>query len=219
MDFGTMLGDSFEYTREGLMGKWVKWLLLIIIGIIPIVNFIMYGYLMEIFRGPRVAPELEDYGRLFIDGLKFFVVGLIYAIPIFIVYALVFGATFALMGSGSDTAAAAGFGTMMIGFLVVFILAIAIALFEVIGVIRLARTDSIGEAFNFSAILAHIGRIGWGPYVVALVVVIVAIVAVEIVLSIIPILGWLLLLILMPAFYIFGARYVTLLYDSVPAPA
>ena len=46
-----------------------------------------------------------------------------------------------------------------------------------------------------------------------------AIAVVEIVLSIIPILGWLLLLLLMPALYIFGARYVTLLYDSAPAPA
>ena len=214
-----MLGDSLEYTKEGLMGKWVKWLILIIVSIIPIVNFIIYGYVMEIFRGPRAAPDLDDYGRLFIDGLKLFVVGLIYAIPLFIVYALILGASFTLMGSGSDTAATAGFGTMMIGFLIVFVLGIVIALFEVIGAIRLARTDSIGEAFNISAILAHIGRIGWGPYITALVVVLVAIVVVEVVLSIIPILGWLLLLVLMPAFYIFGARYVTLLYNSVPAPA
>jgi ABC-type xylose transport system permease subunit len=179
----------------------------------------MYGYLMEITRGARVVPELDDYGRLFFDGVKLIVVGLIYAIPLFIVYALILGATVALMGSGSDTGAVAGIGTMMIGFLVILILGVMIALFEVIGSIRLARTDSIGEVFNFSAILAHIGRIGWGPYVVALVVVIAAIVVVEVVLSIIPILGWLLLLILMPAFKIFAARYVTLLYDSVPAPA
>jgi hypothetical protein len=27
----------------------------------------------------------------------------------------------------------------------------------------------MGEAFNFSAIVATIGRIGWGPYIVALI--------------------------------------------------
>lgn len=219
MDFGTMLGDAFTYARDGLMGQWVKWLLLAIITIIPIVNFIMFGYLMEIFRGARSAPELDDYGRLFVDGLKLFVVGLIYAIPLIVLYVILFGASLAMLSSGSDAAAAAGFGTMMMGMLVVFVLGLAIALFEVIGVIRLARTDSIGEAFAFSAILAHIGRIGWAPYVIALVVVIVAIGVVEVVLSVIPILGWLLLLIVMPALYIVGARYVTLLYDSVPAPA
>lgn len=214
-----MLGDAFTYARDGLMGQWVKWLLLAIITIIPIVNFIMFGYLMEIFRGARSAPELDDYGRLFVDGLKLFVVGLIYAIPLIVLYVILFGASLAMLSSGSDAAAAAGFGTMMMGMLVVFVLGLAIALFEVIGVIRLARTDSIGEAFAFSAILAHIGRIGWAPYVIALVVVIVAIGVVEVVLSVIPILGWLLLLIVMPALYIVGARYVTLLYDSVPAPA
>ena len=214
-----MLGDSLEYTKEGLMGKWVKWLILIIVSIIPIVNFIIYGYMMEIFRGARAAPDLLDYGRLFIDGLKLFVVNLVYSIPLIIVYALLFGASFMLMASGSDAASAAGFGTMMVGFLIVMVLAIVIALFEVIGAIRLARTDSFGEAFNFSAILAHIGRIGWGPYIVALVVLIVAVVVITVVLSIIPILGWLLLLVLAPAFYIFSARYLTLLYDSVPAPA
>src|SRR5665647_2264796 len=190
MDFGTMLGDSFEYTKEGLMGKWVKWLLLIIISIIPIVNFIMFGYLMEVFRGVRAAPELDDYGRLFIDGLKFFIVGLIYSIPLIIVWLLFFGASFALMSSGSDTAAAAGFGTMMLGFLIIVVLGIALALFEVIGSIRLARTDSIGEAFNFSAILAHIGRIGWGTYIISLVVVLIVIGVIYTVLGIIPILGW-----------------------------
>ncbi len=219
MDFGTMLGDSYEYAKEALVGKWVKWLLLIIISIIPIVNFIMFGYLMEIFRGARAAPELDEYGRLFIDGLKLFVVGLIYSIPLIILYVLIFGATFMLMASGSNTVAAAGIGTLMIGMLIIFVVGIVIALFEVIGAIRLARTDSIGEAFNFSAILAHIGRIGWGTYIISLIVVLIVIGVIYAVLSIIPILGWLLILILMPAIQIFGARYVTLLYDSAPAPA
>jgi hypothetical protein len=214
-----MLGDSFEYTREGLVGKWVKWILLAVLSIIPIVNWIVNGYLLEILRGARAAPELDDYGRLFVDGLKLFIVGLIYAIPLIIVYAILFGATFMMMGSGSDAVTAAGVGTLLIGMLIIFILAIVIALFELIGIVRFARTDSIGEAFNFSAILAHIGRIGWGPYIVALVVLMIAIFVVVFVLSIIPIIGWLILFLISPAISIFAARYITLLYDSAPAPA
>lgn len=214
-----MLGDSLEYTKEGLMGKWVKWLLLIIISIIPIVDFIMFGYLMEIFRGARAAPELDDYGRLFIDGLKLFVVALIYWIPIIIVAVIFFGGSMMLMLSGSQSAAMAGFGGIALGGLLIFVLSIVIGLFAAMGVIRLARTDSIGEAFNFSAILAHIGRIGWGPYVIALVVLWVVLAVINVVLSIIPIIGWLISLVLAPAFAIFAARYMTLLYDSAPAPA
>lgn len=183
----------------------------------------MYGYLMEITRGARVVPELDDYGRLFFDGVKLIVVGLIYAIPLFIVYALILGATVALMGSGSDTGAVAGIGTMMIGFLVILILGVMIALFEVIGSIRLARTDSIGEVFNFSAILAHIGRIGWGSYIVALIVLYLVLFVFFIAMAILGVLtfglGFLLFFALAPAFSIFVARYVTRIYDSAPAPA
>ncbi len=25
MDYGKMVGDSFAYAKEGLVGKWVKW--------------------------------------------------------------------------------------------------------------------------------------------------------------------------------------------------
>lgn len=77
MELASMLGDSFEYTKEALVGKWGKWLLLFIISIIPIVNFILLGYVMEIYRGARTAPELEEYGRLFVDGFKLFIVELV----------------------------------------------------------------------------------------------------------------------------------------------
>jgi hypothetical protein len=219
MDFGALLGESYEYTKEGLVGKWGKWILLIIIGIIPIVNFILMGYVMEIYRGARSAPELGEYGTLFINGIKLFIIGLIYAIPLIIVYAIVFGASFAMLGTGSDSMSAAGVGTLMGGMLVIFVLAILIALIEVIAVVRFSRTDSFGEAFNISAILAHIGRIGWGGYIISLVVMMIVVGLVTFVLSIIPIIGWLLLIILVPAIQIFVSRYVTLLYDSAPAPA
>ena len=34
MEFGKTIGDSFEYAKEGLVGKWAKWILLIISCII-----------------------------------------------------------------------------------------------------------------------------------------------------------------------------------------
>ncbi len=107
--------------------------------------------------------------------------------------------------------------------LVQLVLSIAITLVSLIASVRFARTDSFGEAFNFSAILAHIGRIGWGDYIVALIVLYVALFAVVIVLSILGVLtfglGFLLFFSLAPAFSIFVARYAALIYDSAPAPA
>lgn len=213
MDYGSMLGNSFEYTKEALMGKWVKWILLIISSIIfPLIM----GYMMEIYRGKDPAPELENWGKLFIDGIKLFIVQLVYAIPLILVALIFFGGSVAMMvgGGGSDAMIGAGVGMMLIGMIIFVILAIAISLIALFGGIRLARTDSFGEAFNFSEIMAHIGRIGWLDYIIALIIVYVVIMVINFVLGIIPVIGWLLSLVFMPVFSILVARYVTLIYES-----
>ncbi len=211
-----MLGDSFEYTKEALIDKYMRWLILIIGTIIFPITL---GYTLRIYRGDRTPPETDDLVGLFVDGVKLFVVELIWALPVIIVAVIVFGGSAALMMSGSNAAVAAGVGGMFLGFLLVLVVGIIVSLFAAMGAVRFARTNSFGEAFNFSAILAHIGRIGWGPYVIALVVLGVVLAVINAVLSIIPIIGWLISLVLAPAFAIFGARYITLLYDSAPAPA
>ncbi len=74
MDFGKTVGDSFAYAQEGLVGKWAKWVLLIISTIIfPL----MLGYMVRILKGTTPAPELEEWGGMFIDGIKLFIVALI----------------------------------------------------------------------------------------------------------------------------------------------
>jgi len=208
MEYGTLLGNSFEYTKECLVGKWMKWILLIISTIIfPLI----YGYMLRIYKGTTPAPELENWGGLFIDGIKLLIVGIIYAIPIIIVaFVMGFGAAGAAMGGG-DVAA---LGAMGLGLLVLFIVAIIIGIILPIAYIRFSRTESFGEAFNFGAIFEHIGKIGWINYIIALIILAVVIGVIEFILMLIPILGQLLLLILMPAFVIFSARYMTLVYDS-----
>jgi hypothetical protein len=216
MDIGTMLGDSFEYVEEALVGKWMRWLILLVGTIIfPII----LGYTILIYRGEPRPPEPRDWLSVFIDGIKLFIVELIWAIPVIIVLLIFFGGAVALMMSGSDTATAAGIGTMLIGIPILLIVTIVVALFATMGAVRFARTDSFGEAFNVSAILAHIGRIGWGHYIIALIVVMFVVGVISFVLAIIPVIGWLISIIIGPAISIFAARYITLLYDSAPAPA
>jgi len=213
-----MVGESFEYAKEAVVGKWNKWVMLIIATIL--LGLPLMGYVMKILRGEKPAPEVDDWGTLFIDGIKAFIVYLIYGIPIFIVYAILLVVGIGAMATGDETAAMAGIGIMLLGILVVFVLAIIIALFELIGMVRFARTGSIGEAFNFSAIRATIGKIGWVPYIIALVVLCVVGVIFGIVVGIlmmIPILGLLLYLCLISPWAIFVARYVCQLYDSAGA--
>ena len=72
----------------------------------------------------------------------------------------------------------------------------------------------MGEAFNFSAILATIGRIGWISYIFALIIMIIIIGIVEAIGSAIPFIGGLLLFLITPFIVLFEARYICQVYDS-----
>ena len=214
MGIGENLGESFEYTKEALVGKWVRWILLVIIGIIPIVNFILSGYTIRVLRGIKPAPELEDYVQLFIDGLLYMIISIVWMIPAIIVGGILIGGSLIALMSGSNALGVAGVAGMGLGFLITFIVAILCGLFATIGVVRFARMEKFGEAFAFGAIKDKIGEIGWANYIIALIVMSLLIGVIYGVLSIIPIIGWLVMGFAVPFIAIFSARYICNLYDS-----
>jgi hypothetical protein len=219
MDFGNMLSDSFAYTKEALMEKWLKWILLII-------PFMTEGYEIQIFKGTKPAPEINDWGTNFINGIKLVVVGLIYALPIIIIAGILFlGAILALI-SGNPKVLMTAAGGAVVGILICVVLAIIILLLVPVAFVRFARTDAFGEAFNISAILAYIGKIGWGSYISALVVLLFTVIVfgivvgiISFILMLIPLVGgalnFIFELIMMPPVGIFVARYFTQVFDSV----
>lgn len=227
MEFMEMIGDAFEYTRDALVGKWMRWLILAVVSLIPIVNLILGGYVARIYRGARIAPEIgDDYVALWVDGLKLAIVAIIYFIPVWIVGGLLSFAGIAVFPMGEDPSvilSIAALGTMAIAGIVMFIVALAVGLIQQMALVRFARTDDFGEAFNISAILAHIGRLGWGSYILAMIVLYVMLAIFFIVLGLFTILtlglGALLFLVIAPPVAIFVGRYLTLIYDSAPAPA
>ena len=214
MDIGQNLNDSLEYTKDAVWGKWVRWLLLIISSIIfPLI----LGYELEVYRGKKPAPEPTNWGTLFIDGIKLCIIEIIYAIPALIVLFITIGAgVFAAMTPARAMVLWTSFAA---GILITIIVAFITGLVAAMGVVRFARTGRMGEAFNFGAIIELIGKIGWGSYILSLIVVDVVAAIIAIILSAIPFIGWLLFLIVIPALVIFVARFITLLYESVPAGA
>ena len=218
MDYGNMVGDSFAYAKEAVVGKWNKWVMLIIATIL--LGLPLMGYALKVLRGDKPAPEVEYWGTLFIDGIKYLIVAIIWMLPVYIVLGILMVIGFGAAMTGDESAAMAGIGIMVIGMIIVAILAIIIALFMMIGVVRFARTGSIGEAFNFSAIRSTIAKIGWVPYIIALIVLMVCGAIFSIVMGIlmmIPILGWLLYFCMIPPYMLFISRYICQLYDSAGA--
>ena len=78
-------------------------------------------------------------------------------------------------------------------------------------------TESFSEAFNFSAILETIRSIGWGSYILALIVLWVVIIVISVIFGFVdnsPYVGWLISLFLGVPLTVFEARYMTLLYEA-----
>jgi hypothetical protein len=224
MDYMRLLSESFGYAKDAIWGRWARWLLLLISTIIfPLI----YGYTVRVMSGAKPAPELEGWVGLFIDGIKLLVITVIYTIPLMILTLLpvalyfipVSATTTPGTGSASGLGPELGIFVALAIFVIFIVAAIIIGILSTFAVVRFSRTGKMGEAFRVRALLAHIGRIGWLNCFIALLVMGIVITIAEFVLMLIPILGLILLFLLTPAFIIFSARYVALLYESAPAPA
>lgn len=233
MEFGALLDDAFSYTKKGILedlNRWAALILAIICLGIP-----MNGYVMRIYRGTDTAPDVDRWGTLFIDGLKLVIVGLIYAIPILVVWALIYGSMFLTLAQG-NMEAAGNFEPNLALLLLMYAVEIAVGIIMPVASIRFARTGSFTEAFNFGAIFGTIGKIGWITYILALIIV-TLVIGIPIFILVfgfiivagagiyltgggnIALLGLvalfiLLMLILSPLFGVFQARYMTRVYES-----
>ncbi|WP_292406913.1 MULTISPECIES: DUF4013 domain-containing protein [unclassified Methanoculleus] len=224
MDSLRMLSDAFDYTKEALWGRWVRWLLLIVSTIL--FPFIC-GYTVRVMSGAKPAPELKGWIGLFVDGIKLLVITVIYAIPIWVIALVGFVAYFIPVsatttpgpGSGSGLGPEAGIFVAIALFVVFIVLAVVVGILSTFAMVRFARTGRVGEAFRFGALLSHIGRVGWLDVFIALLILGIVVAVAQFILLLIPVLGVPLLFILMPAFIIFTYRYIALVYESAPASA
>jgi hypothetical protein len=205
---------------------WMQILLLGLIGLL--LSFILSGYLVRIFRGTTPPPGFDSFGALYLDGIKLSVIALVWLIPALVILIasfimIVFGAMSRTAPMG--TMMTAGFLLLMIGLIVLVITLV----YMYMGCVRFARTGSMREAFRISALTATIQAIGWGAYILALVIVAVLVVLFGLVialLALIPLVGWVIQLVLEPLIQIFSARYISRVYDhgvpqapAAPAPA
>jgi hypothetical protein len=228
MDFEKILGDSFAYTKDAIAGKWMQWLLLVIATILLCLPLL--GYILKIYRGEKPAPEVTGWDTLFVDGIKYAIVTLVWAIPLLILFFVLIGAAFLPFSSitsvsESGIQASSGNPAFIIGALGVYLVVVIVVglltvFFSTLGIIRFARAGSMSEAFNFREISTTIRKIGWGTYLKSLVVLCVALVVIEIVIMIlgmIPVLGVIIQIVFIAPVMIFEARYLCQVYDAASA--
>lgn len=221
MEIGEIISESIKYPSS----NWKK---VIILGILVIASvliipiFLVYGYVFRIMKasiaGLNELPEFDELGEMFVDGLKIFVVALVYAIPIWIISAILG----AIMGTGMGTPATSLDPTMIWGALasstVFIIVALIVGLVEIMAILNMAYYDGeIGAAFRFNEILDRIARIGWGKYIVTyIVIVVISFIGFLIgLITMFVLIGFILLpLIIVPYIAMFSSRAMALLFAS-----
>jgi hypothetical protein len=170
---------------------WISKILVgALIGLVPILNFATSGYAVQVTRNIRddQPPPLPGWsnnlGKFFSEGLKLFVIGILYSIPLWIL-SLVLIPIF-----NSDSGAATAIG-VLIGLVELAFALLLIFWFQGV-IVNFANQGTIGSGFEFGKIWAIV-RQNMGRMLVTLGVAILAGVLVGIVsgvLGIIPCIGW-----------------------------
>ncbi|XRP97470.1 DUF4013 domain-containing protein [Methanocaldococcus sp. 16A] len=155
-----------DWTKKVLIGG--------LLNIVPIVNFISFGYALEtmklITNKNQTLPEWDEFGSKFVKGLVGAVISMTYLIiPSIIMLALMFV-------------------NKTVGLIIGFILIIISGFIIPMALANYVAKDSFGAAFEFGEIISRIKSV-IGEYIICYIVLIVLYLIVGVI-SMIPIIGW-----------------------------
>ena len=154
--------DSLEYSAK-------DWKTLVILGVICFFSFLLlpaflitgYNYRVintavhGVINGRDPLPDFEDLISMFVDGVKFVIVQILYLLVpaiIFLIFALVAGQT-------NGVAASA---IMIIGCIITFVAFVVSEMMAQMGICHMAYNDgAFSKAFAISEIKEVIDEIGW----------------------------------------------------------
>jgi len=164
------IGKAFTYVFDD--ESWITKILLGgILGIIPIVNFAVFGYMVETIRNvaqglDRPLPEWSEFGEKFVKGLMVLIIGFVYGIPLFLLMGCFWAVTLAVGG-------AEGNQENLLALLSIVQGCLALPYGLVIGIlspailVNYAVTGELGSAFRFGEIFGLItGNLG--NYIIAI---------------------------------------------------
>ncbi|HEX3001462.1 MAG TPA: DUF4013 domain-containing protein [Methanoregula sp.] len=212
------MADAATFSWD--MVPWGTLAALFLAGLL--LSFFTSGYLARIYRGVNTPPEFDNWGVLFVDGIKLAIVGFLWFLPMAVVGVGILLVIFSGLATGSMVPSGLAIGLVIFLLIVEGIVAVIAIIYSMMGVVRCARTGSIREGIRFSALTTTLRSIGWTQYIIALIVLLVlsfVFFLVTSIFTIIPPLGAAVQLILTPLFTVFAARYVTRVYEHGLPPS
>jgi hypothetical protein len=234
MDIGDVISDSLRYPTS----NWSKVvilgvLFLISIFIIPL--FLGLGYIFRVIKSSLVGveelPAFDSWGEMMIDGLKLFLVYLVYTLPALIIsifsflslWSAIKSLTYITQINGAtitpDMLLSVLGGTVLVGLIIAGLYIIIVYPIMAVAIGNMAYYNGeLGAAFRLDEILYIISQIGWVDLIIWYIVVVMVGIAlwfIGTILAIIPLLGWIVpIFFVYPYIYLFYTRTIAWLYSS-----
>ncbi|MEM3943156.1 MAG: DUF4013 domain-containing protein [Thermofilaceae archaeon] len=217
-DVGEIASRSFGFMVK-LTRDIGNLLLLIVLNVIPIINFIVLGYFVRVVRYDHdEPPKLGNYGGLFVEGLKLAIAILLYAlIPLILLLVGGFGAGIFMFRFRW------GFGILRGLFLLLVIVAVLLLVFiffiSLPALSLYMRTGDFGKIFAFGESWDLVKTFGLGNYIIFFIMLVVFNAIVAAIGSIIPWVGPMVLGVFSMAFTFKAlSLFVNLKYPIPPPP-
>jgi hypothetical protein len=222
------------------LNQYLSAYILSTISMIPVlvVGFIVSGYLLSVTKKTIANPEGEapefELVTNIIEGIKVLILEIVYyIIPLLIILLVAyFTGAFNYFYQIFTTAAATGSfdpisntllgaaGTSFLEVVIVgWILYLIFSILLLVARAKLAETGSLGEAINMVDVFNKIGEIGWGNFIIWLIIyaIIVYLIAAAFVVvsAFVPIIGTIIaMLVISPFVDMFAARALGLIYTE-----
>lgn len=211
---GDNLKSAFGYASDNSFKEILRWIVLSILLMIPIVNFIPVGIFLRTLRNEE--PNFTDTGKAFSQGFFFSVITLIY-----LIVPLIAGTFLIIIAFIPAAYLPIAIGSAVSSVLIVILTVILAALLIIIpmllypAAVRYSRSGRFSEAFKFKKISAMIKNVGVGHYILSFIVIILIIIAVSAVLSLVSILplGNIVVLLAQPFLIYLGCKFFANLFD------
>lgn len=145
---------AYPTNRDGWLSTVLTGGILVFLGFLFVPLFLVYGYLVRVIRESRTGvaepPVFSDWGQLFVDGLKAWIIGIIYMLVPILVATVTIGGALVSFATGGNVGATAG--GLLAGLLISTLLALAFGYVAVAAIVNFAREDRLGAAFDFGVL-------------------------------------------------------------------
>ena len=192
---------STDMMLSGLFIGGMLAVILVSTVVMLIASFFMSGFILRVYRGDEEL-NFKNLGKLFWQGIVYFVIVFIYLLPYSIVSDLL------MYGPIWNT------GYLIITSCINIFLLFFNTVLAINAGIRYAKEGRFGAAFQIGKLCSIISNIGWLRYLGHLILFMLVVGAVELIMMMIPFIGILLVIIAVPFIMIFQAKFFANLYES-----